>query len=261
MNESLIEQWCSFQTDVRGLSRATVKRRRWSLGTLSERVVLVDCTEQQIEDWLASFAGVQTRQSVHADARQFYKWAVRKGHVAADPTTHVEMVKVPSRLPTPIAEVDIERLIRHAVGDLRAMILLACHAGLRVSEIAALRGEDVQHGCVIVRAGKGAKDRSVPLSDEALAALPHRSGLLFPQCGARGKSVSGRIRYAMRALCIAGRPHDLRHSFGTQLARRRTDLIVIAQLMGHADVSTTQGYILLAAPDRALVQNLYGAAA
>lgn len=261
-NAALVELWCVYQA-LKGFSHRTLGRRRWSIGKLLDFVgdaPLLALSGDQVEAWLATYPGVQTRYSLRADARQFYLWAIRKGHTATDPTLMIDPPKLPKRLPTPLAVIDVERLLAAAHGDDRALVLLASHGGLRVSETAALSSADIQNGCAHVRNGKGGRDRVVPLSTETLAALPQRDGRLFPVTP-DGPSVSRRIKLLMRSLCIVGRPHDLRHSFGTQLARNGVELLVIAQLMGHENLQTTRNYILLAAPDRRLVENLYGRAA
>jgi integrase len=116
-------------------------------------------------------------------------------------------------------------------------------------------------GVVVVRHGKGDQGETVPLADELVDELkrwPAR-GRLFP--GLAGNHVSQRIRTVFRKLGIEHRPHDLRHSFGTQTARRTGgNLLIVAQLMRHKAVSNTQRYVRYHAPGGEIVSGLYGAA-
>lgn len=143
------------------------------------------------------------------------------------------------------------------------MIFLAVYAGLRCSEIAHLRGEDVRldHRLIVVRQGKGGKDATVPLADELgdeLASWP-RSGALFP--GFDGQKVGWRIRRAMRAVGVLARPHDLRHSFGTQVAiKTNGNMVLTAQLMRHENVSSTERYVRWNTTGAEVVSGLYSAA-
>jgi site-specific recombinase XerD len=256
--QQLVEQWLANQT-MRGYSNRTIERRRWSMGKLIEHLSgrLIDCTGPELEDWLATYTTTQTRYSLRADTHQFFIWAIRREHATTDPTLYVDPPRLRKRLPTPVPTEQIGQLLTASEGHERLMIMLAAYAGLRVSEIAALNGSDIADGCIRVRDGKGGKDRAVPVSPELdLAIAQPQSGPMFPQCG-DGQAVSARIRKNMRRLDIQHRPHDLRHSFGTELARNGVPIQIIAQLMGHESLTTTKGYILLAAPDRTLVAGLY----
>lgn len=132
------------------------------------------------------------------------------------------------------------------------MILLGALAGLRVSEIAALDASEVQcertPPILIVRQGKGAKDRVVPLHPvlrDRLAHLP--PGFVFAnrQGGhVQAQTVSRRIAEAFCRVGIETTAHCLRHSFGTELAREAGgDLLSVASVMGHASTATTMGYV------------------
>jgi site-specific recombinase XerD len=246
----------------KGLSPRTIKRRSWSLGELAASVdpsPIVAASSADIEDLLLRWASPQTRKSVLSDVRVFFTWAVRRGLVESNPASMLEVPKVPKRAPTPIRPQDVLRAVRASEGDVRLMVLLGAYAGLRVSEIAALAGRDVHQyrGVLVVRAGKGGKDREVPLSSELATALAGcTSGRLFGQM--TGRAVSHRIKRLFLALGIDARPHDLRASFATQLARRaRGDVVAVARLMGHESVQTTERYMGYTPETAALVEHLY----
>lgn len=260
MGFGLIEQWCSNQTQ-RGFSKRTVDRRRWSLGKLREAIGHdpLTCTVAELEEWLARYPVIQTRYSLRADVHQYFKFAIRRGHTAYDPTVEVDPPRLPKRLPNPVPAADVEMLITAARDDTRIILLLAAHAGLRVSEIAAVHQRDAREGCIIVRQGKGSRDRSVPMSTELAAAMKRTHEELFP--GLDGQAISARVRRHFRKHEIDHRPHDLRASFGTALARRGIAIEVIAQLMGHESLATTKAYLLLAAPPQSIVEGLFRPAA
>lgn len=232
---------------ARGFSPSTRKRRRWTLGQLAAYLDpggfdTLDAVG--LEEFLLRWDSPATRHSLLCDVHVFYRWAVRVELLPVDPSVGVDRPKVPRRSPTPIRPEDVRRLIAVAEGDVRTMILLAAYAGLRVSEIAALCGRDVhlKDGLFVVRRGKGGKDRTEPIAAElsgVLSGCP--AGHLFP--GLNGEGVSRRIRAVLQECGIDARPHDLRHSFGTQVARRvNGNVVLLARLMGHESVATAQAY-------------------
>ena len=206
----------------------------------------------------------------------FYRWATAEHRVERDPSQLVGRPKVVSRLPgvlrIPEAELLVESppVSRAVPGDRsaasvvalrdRAVLELLYGSGLRVGELAGL----TIHSIDLTRArvhvvGKGSKDREVPMSDFAVAALdvwvhegrpamsaPGSTALFFNR---KGKPLGTRdIRalvegYGGRSL--PGRrvtPHTLRHSFATHLLEGGADIRAVQELLGHASVATTQRY-------------------
>jgi hypothetical protein len=137
----------------------------------------------------------------------------------------------------------------------RVMILLAALAGLRVHEIAKVRGEDVDIASRSLRVtGKGGRTDAVPLHHLLVAAsltMPRR-GWWFPANSRRpgehlhGKSVSDIIGNAMRRAGIPGTPHSLRHWYGTNLVASGADLRTAQTLLRHANLQTTAIYVQVA---------------
>ena len=243
----MFQAWCDEQV-VAGFSAATVRRRRGTLASFERwccdrGLTLTSVRHGDVLAWLAGFECPQTRKSYLGDLRGFYGHAVRHGLVDVDPTALVPRPKVPKRSATPIDADDVRRLIEHSPRRVRLATMLAAMAGLRVAEIAALRGEDVYPTHLAVRGGKGGKDASVPLSPELRAELDRwpASGQLI---GGLPTSVSGLLRRHMRRLGIEGRPHDLRHSFATEAARvSNGNLVVVAMLCRHESIETTRRYV------------------
>lgn len=162
------------------------------------------------------------------------------------------------RLPTYLEGQETERLLAAASLERDAVIFL-CGAklGLRVSEIARLRAEDVDEDArtVTVVQGKGGKDRRVPVPPSFRARLlawidGRRTGWLFPSPRHMDRPLTTRaIRYAVTgAGQVAGltkrvRPHSLRHSYAVALLESGANLFDIQQLLGHEKIETTARYL------------------
>ena len=161
------------------------------------------------------------------------------------------------RLPTVLSRQEARRLLDALDNPKHVAILaVAYSSGLRVSEVVRLRHQDLdrERGLVLIRGGKGRKDRTTLLSTTALALLDAyllqapQGEWLFP--GARGgrplstRSVQKVVAAARRRAGIVKpvTPHVLRHSFATHLLESGTDLRVIQELLGHATVRTTEIY-------------------
>jgi site-specific recombinase XerD len=166
--------------------------------------------------------------------------------------------KRPKKLPTVLAADEVSRLFAAAATERDRTVLRTAYAlGLRVSELVALRLEDIDaaRGVVVVRQGKGAKDRLVPLSRRLLEELRaywrrHRPRpWLF--AGARPGahlSVGGVQRMMRRVARRAGLGkaislHTLRHSYATHLLEAGCDLLTIQRVLGHQDLKTTARYL------------------
>jgi len=166
------------------------------------------------------------------------------------------------RLPVVLSPAQVKKLIESGTTDQnRLELALAYSAGLRVSEIAALRLRDIdQEGMTIfIRAGKGRKDRYVPLArsvavllDDFLLRHPtndwifpgHKAGHIKVRC------IQSGMEKAREKAGILSHPtmHSLRHSYATHLVERGENLMVIKELMGHASLSSLQQYVHLAKP-------------
>jgi integrase/recombinase XerD len=142
-----------------------------------------------------------------------------------------------------------------------AMLLLLYATGLRVSELVALRLQDVNWELEAVRTvGKGNKERIIPVAEAALVALRRYLAGVRPRLAVRaeedavflsrrGRGLSRvRVWMIIKAYCLAAgirrevSPHTLRHSFATHLLEGGADLRAIQEMLGHADLSTTQIY-------------------
>ena len=198
--------------------------------------------------------------------RRYFDWARRTGLLGADPTVGLAAPRGPSKLPQVLKDDHISTLIekpaRAGDDDARdardlAIVELLYGSGLRVSELCGLRYEDVDlaRGEVHVW-GKGSKERLVPLSDPAVAALrvwlqDHRASFVTVDTPApaiflnqRGRTMTPRDvrRVIDRRSVVPTHPHALRHTFATHLLDGGADLRAVQELLGHADIATTQIY-------------------
>ena len=206
--------------------------------------------------------------------RQFYRFLVGDGSRPDDPTTGLDSPRLGRPLPKVLSETEVERLIGAAAAwpgeegvRLRCFLELLYATGLRVSELVGLPVAAAQRDprFMLVR-GKGGKERVVPLSQparEALAAwLDCRNRLLpqgrqsakmarwlFPSRGAEGHLTRQRCGQLLKELALAAgldparlSPHVLRHAFASHLLDHGADLRSVQQMLGHADIATTQIY-------------------
>ncbi len=209
--------------------------------------------------------------------RQLFKFLVGEGLVAEDPTLGIAGPKQGRPLPKTLSIAEVDRLIaaarrrtqtahgRERVRALRLHALLETlyATGLRVTELITLpRSVLVDDGRILAVKGKGGRERIVPLTASARTALDSyldvvRQGggdaigrkWLFASRGAQGHLTRQRLAQELKELALeAGfeperiSPHVLRHAFASHLLDRGADLRSVQQLLGHADISTTQIY-------------------
>ncbi|WP_061288050.1 site-specific tyrosine recombinase XerD [Azotobacter vinelandii] len=272
----------------KGLSAHTRAAYRSDLelfnGWLCERgLELVEVGRELILDHLAwrVDAGYKARSTARflSGLRGFFRYLLREGVIAGDPTLQVELPQLGRPLPKSLSEADVEALLAAPEDDDplglrdRAMLEVLYACGLRVSELVGLRLEQLNLRQGVVRVfGKGSKERLVPLGEEAIAWLERYlvearplllggrpSDVLFPSL--RGKQMTRqtfwhRIKHHARLAGIGKSlsPHTLRHAFATHLLNHGADLRVVQMLLGHSDLSTTQIYTHIA---RARLQELH----
>ena len=196
--------------------------------------------------------------------RAFYAWCIQGELLEESPVNAIKTPRGGKRLPRVLRRDEIEALLRHRGSRReRAVLLLMLDAGLRLVEVSRLLRTDInlQDRKVLVQ-GKGDKQRMVPLSKrlhDALADwLYHKQGSphdpLFP--GYKGEALKPRaIGYIVSRIGQGVHlernlsPHLLRHTFATRLLRQGVNLRVIQQLLGHANISTTQIYTEVVSAD------------
>ena len=211
-------------------------------------------------------APTSIRRNVSA-VRTYYRFLLGEGQVVRDPSERLETPKKWRTLPDVLTAAEIDRLLAAVTLDEplafrdRAMLELAYGAGLRVSEWISLGVKDVMLDEALVRVlGKGSKERLVPIGRRAIAATAVYVRELRPRLekgkgrGALILSARGAQLTRMGAWKILQKyvrkaelkkrvtPHTLRHSFATHLLEGGADLRAVQEMLGHADISTTQIY-------------------
>ncbi|MDQ2889282.1 MAG: site-specific tyrosine recombinase XerD [Gemmatimonadota bacterium] len=199
--------------------------------------------------------------------RTYYKFLLNEGHVVRDPSERLETPKKWRDLPDVLTADEIAKLIETPTLDEplafrdRAMLELAYGAGLRVGEWITLGVRDLLLDQSLVRVfGKGAKERLVPIGRKAVGAVAIYIRELRPKLekgagegklflNARGEPLSrmGAWKILRKHVDASGigkhvTPHTLRHSFATHLLEGGADLRAVQEMLGHADISTTQIY-------------------
>jgi integrase/recombinase XerD len=280
--EALVLDFLAHLEFERGLSRNTLAAYRTDLlqfgRFLAERGRdATDAEPGDLSDFLAELARGDgngrppcSTATVHRKAaclRSFYRHLRREEAIEDDPAARLETPRRGKKLPEVLSYGEVQRLLAQPRGDDpavlrdRALLELMYAAGLRASETISLEVGDVDldHGIVRAR-GKGSKERLVPIGGKAIAAL--RVYLR----SARGKLVAapeerklfvnfrggpltrqGLYKIVLRHAEAAGlgarmSPHTLRHSFATHLLAGGCDLRSVQEMLGHADLSTTQLY-------------------
>lgn len=209
-------------------------------------------------------AGSRSLQRLLSSIRGFYRFLLREGAVNANPALDVRAPGAGRKLPGVLDVDQVSRLLALPGDDPldvrdRAILEIFYSSGLRLAELVELDLTDVDLGDAQLRVtGKGGKVRDLPVGRHGVAAvkawLPIRATLAAPGeqalfVGRRGKRLGARsvqIRLARHAL-LQGldrrvHPHLLRHSFASHLLESSGDLRAVQELLGHADISTTQVY-------------------
>lgn len=196
--------------------------------------------------------------------RTFFTWLRREQLVEHEPFAGVSAPKSSSKLPETLTIEEVEQLVEHGADDKlafrdRAMFELVYSSGLRLSELVAVNLEDLEDQEQILRVlGKGSKTRLVPVGRQALSAIADwlkirpdlavaGENALF--VGRHGRRLSPRaVQKRLKRLSVLSslpqdvHPHMLRHSFASHLLQSSGDLRAVQELLGHANIATTQIY-------------------
>ena len=199
--------------------------------------------------------------------RQMHRFFVSESYRPDDPLATLEAPRASRALPKILSETEVQNLLaaarvhaRQDGGRLVCFLEILYSSGLRVSELAGLKLSALSRdGRFLVVRGKGNKERLIPLAAPALAAIAAwrqsqpksaaKSPYLFPSSAADGHTTPARIAQLLKDLApragIAPQrlsPHVLRHAFASHLVDRGADLRAVQQMLGHADIATTQIY-------------------
>jgi len=284
--DELVLDFLAYLELERGLSRNTLEAYRSDLLQYGdflkrERTGPLDVSHTLLSKFFTRLAsGGPDRPAVSgatvqrkiACLRSFYRHLRREGILERDPTADLRAPKRSQRLPQVLARAEVQRLLAQPAGTEpaalrdRALLELMYACGLRASEAVDLEVGDVDLETGILRArGKGAKERLVPVGRQAITAVRHylakgRPRLvgvrdephLFVNRRGTGLTRQGLYKIVQRHARTAGldqkmSPHTLRHTFATHLLAGGCDLRSLQEMLGHADIATTQIYTHMSA--------------
>lgn len=269
----LLREYLSYCRVEKGLAANSIdsygndlaKLRAWAERNSLDLLAL---SRTDLREWLIDLAGEKlsenSKRRIISSIRGFYKFLMFDGHVTANPAEDLISPQKGSYLPRFLNQTEIEMLL--AAPDTstetglrdRAILELMYASGLRVSEAVNLRLNDIDIDAgILTCTGKGSKTRRVPVGSSAVEWLksyfarrrkieniavdnlfvtPHGKPLTRQAIHA---SISG---YADKCGLKGVSPHTLRHSFATHLVQNNADIRSVQQMLGHADISTTQIY-------------------
>ena len=277
--EHLVLDFLSYLEFERGLSRNTLEAYRTDLlqygRFLAERgATATGAQSADVSDFLAGLANgngkAASPATIHRKAaclRSFYRHLRREGIVDGDPTASLSAPRRGQKLPQVLSRAEVSRLLEQPKGTEpaalrdRALLEVMYACGLRASEAIGLELGDVDLEDHVLRArGKGSKERVVPIGSSAIKALERyvergRPMLvrgrpethLFVNFRGGDLTRQGLYKIVRRHAESAGladrmSPHTLRHTFATHLLAGGCDLRSVQEMLGHADVATTQVY-------------------
>ncbi|MGQ0842543.1 MAG: tyrosine-type recombinase/integrase [Sporichthyaceae bacterium] len=248
----LLATWSTYMR-AGGMADRTIVERVSTI-RLVERTVGVDPVAFSADDlatWLARY-GPNSKRTMYGVVKAWHRWLVLQGHRIDDPTMLLRVPKKPRHEPRPISTRDLEALLGQADGLVRAIVVLAAYAGLRVHEIAKIRGEDfdVEDLTVVGKGGVSAQVALHPMVRDLAASMPH-NGYWFPSKVNAGRPVSrhwvmNRFADCAEAAGVNATLHQLRHWCATTMLREGADLRTVQTTLRHASVATTQTYTQVA---------------
>lgn len=235
-----------------GLSAQTIKSRRYKMVHLAALLMPSGPEDVTTEQIVQAFARQQwkpeTRKAYRNTIASFFRWLRKSGRRNDDPSLDVPRVKKPHVHPRPCPDRYIAAAMKMATTSERLMIRLGAECGLRRGEIAAVHSDDVvadSAGRSLIVRGKGDKQRIVPLPDDLAGIIMDARGYLFP--GRFGGHVEESYigDHISRLLPDGYAAHTLRHRFATTAYAATHDLFVVAELLGHESVETTEHYVAM----------------
>ena len=268
----LVREFLTYIQVEKGLSPNTLQSYARDIAKLQawadkNRKTIEKLERKDLREWIArmsrdGLAPTSISRAVSA-ARSFFRFLMLDGHIKRHPAEDLQTPQRRSYLPRFLTEEEMEQLllapdVKTDVGVRdRALLEVMYAAGLRVSELCALKTSDVDLDAAIVTChGKGSKQRRVPIGKSAIHWLQRYLGVR-KRLGAetkpevflhRGRSLTRQSAwtiiktYAQQAGAPDVSPHTLRHSFATHLMQRGADSRSVQAMLGHADISTTEIY-------------------
>lgn len=268
---SSLDDFLLYIVSEKGLAKATRKAYEHDL-----RSFLIYLQKMGLKEWhlvqtkdLIDYLATQKNKGYASSSlsrklmalKSFFRFLKREGFIKGNPALYLDSPRLWQRIPEALTQEEMLQLLKASRGTSKremrdkAILEVLYATGIRVSELCALNIHDVNDTAMRVK-GKGGKERVVPIGREALKALDtyHLCGRNQDKQSALFLTGSGRrvhrqliwkiVRYWAKKAGIVKRvsPHVLRHSFATHLLQRGADLRVIQEMLGHANIATTDRY-------------------
>lgn len=275
--EDLVLEFLDFLSVERGLSKNTIDAYRRDLRSYINFLKLqkINDINHTTRTVIVSYLLLMQKKGKASSSisracaaiKSFYHFLVRERRIKEDPTINLDTPKLEKRLPRVLTVGEVEDLLNQPdVTNLwglrdKALLELLYATGIRVSELISIRVEDVNLEMGFLRCfGKGSKERIVPIGSVALNYLERyinearnqlvkdkETNILFINHRGKGLTRQGFWKIIKKYARQAGinkeiTPHTLRHSFATHLLENGADLRAVQEMLGHADISTTQIY-------------------
>jgi integrase/recombinase XerD len=245
--------------------RDLAKLRDW---TTKNNLEILSLKRNDLREWLIDLSGSSlsenSKRRLISSLRGFYKFLMFEGHSTENPAENLDSPQKSLYLPKFLNQAEVEQLLSQpdtstetGLRD-RALLELMYSSGLRVSEAVSLRLSDLDvDSGILTTTGKGSKTRRVPVGSSAVEWLKSYLAIrrkhenievsnLFIEPSGRPLTrqvIHGLVKQYARKCGLEGvSPHTLRHSFATHLVQNRADIRSVQQMLGHADISTTQIY-------------------
>ncbi|MGJ8673554.1 site-specific tyrosine recombinase/integron integrase [Rubritalea sp.] len=277
-DDQLTDSFLQFQRVEKSASERTLRNYSQALAAFQnymEKTLFPgwkQCTPDHFRSYLYYCMQLEMARSTirlrFSALRSFYKYLIHRHGLPKSPLSDIQLPKQERKLPTILNQTQVVELLEAPLKaelskqapdwlPLRdtAILELFYSTGLRLSELAELKVEDIDHSAGITRViGKGSKERIVPIGNHALSAIQNyrvlsgiNEGPLFINKSRRQistTSIGSMLKKYLRMTSIPFHitPHKLRHSFATHLLDNGADLRSVQELLGHASLSTTQIY-------------------
>jgi integrase/recombinase XerD len=273
MNRDLVTEYLAYLRVEKGLAANTIEAYGADLAKLSEwaaknGIDLLKLDRTDLREWLIDLSrsdlSESSKRRLISSIRGFYKFLMIDGHITVSPAEDIATPQKGFYLPKFLNQAEVEMLLAQpdvstetGLRD-RAILELMYSSGLRVSEAVGLQVRDVDLDLgILTCTGKGSKTRRVPIGKSAAEWLRKYAAVrrkhekpevrnMFVSPG--GKRLTRQLihslikGYADKCGLEGVSPHTLRHSFATHLVQNRADIRSVQQMLGHADISTTQIY-------------------
>ncbi len=265
-----INDFLNYLRCERGLSPLTVEAYGRDVFSFASTLSLTDWKAVSLKNFLSFLSHLKTKGLASASVcralvaiKVFFRFLKKEGVIASDPSQHLDMPKIWQLIPEVMTPEEVDRLLdQPGEGDCigvrdRAILELLYATGMRVSELCALKISSLDDRFVKIL-GKGNRERLVPVGRRAIVAVDayligfrgearEKDALLFTSLRGRPLdrvTVWGRVKHYAKAAGIARSisPHTLRHSFATHLLENGADLRLIQEMLGHADIGSTDRY-------------------